>query len=776
MSKNISYYTYGSSNVELSVNDDGLFIKTPDWQLSSGIPGIILTDDATSAPRPIHPSSFEISNMQKSSFAGPGIEYTFGWNSQEGLDISWHITAHERLPIVLLGATVKNTSEQQLRLAEMGLLSSKNSYLNCQGNPYDWMLSTVGASKRSGNLAEKMLSNNEQIIRLWKGFNMPIPTPLSQRPFDTDGDWRCFKDYVTLYKDSGNIGFTVAATGSPRAWTSFRCHTGNPEQLQFEATAEMSDIILEPGQSRNAQEIALVILPYHEALPLIMRWQAATHGCRTARKTPSGWCSWYSVGPDVDAETVLKVTKTFKKEEQRIKPDFIQIDDGFQQTVGNWKCNEKFQVGWKPVISTIQQTGALPGIWLAPLAVHKNTAIFHSHPDWFQRSADGSLARQASNWGPTSYWLDPSHPEVKKFLRELLIEFKELGFKYFKIDFNTIDDKTRFYDSSKTSLEVYRELYQLYREVVGEDSYLLACAGFNRGVFGYADAVRTGPDSCSHWKAAHDCTISRCLETVGSSTHANRILFTCDPDVTYLRSTGSLSEDEWRTWHNYVGTLGGLTAISDLIDKPESHENLRMLEILMPPAPETGLSLNGGTDIKHRWLGYLSQRSWGKAAVVTGYNPADTSCSMKLGIKKTGLPESTSYLIWSFWNETVEIVNNSLIHFEEVAPHASNLVRITPIPQEVTEPFLAGSNLHISCGSAEIADFCFTTNTIQLKLTDAGARSGALFIYCSDRLTLGETVGLEARKPCPVSQNIYRLEITNRQYGEKQSINLLCSK
>ena len=51
--------------------------------------------------------------------------------------------------------------------------------------------------------------------------------------------------------------------------------------------------------------------------------------------------------------------------------------------------------------------------------------------------------------------------------------------------------------------QALRDLYRLYRDEIGEDSYLMSCTGFNRATVGLSHASRIGPDSCALWNASH---------------------------------------------------------------------------------------------------------------------------------------------------------------------------------------------------------------------------------------------------------------------------------
>ena len=88
-------------------------------------------------------------------------------------------------------------------------------------------------------------------------------------------------------------------------------------------------------------------------------------------------------------------------------------------------------------------------------------------------------------------YLDPTHPGARKFIRAMVRNARAEGFRYFKIDYNQVDHNCRYFNPKKTRFEAFRDLYTLYREEMG-DSYLLACADYERATFGLADASRTG--------------------------------------------------------------------------------------------------------------------------------------------------------------------------------------------------------------------------------------------------------------------------------------------
>ena len=112
--------------------------------------------------------------------------------------------------------------------------------------------------------------------------------------------------------------------------------------------------------------------------------------------------------------------------------------------------------------------------------------LFREHPDWFQKGMDGKVLGTADE----EQYLDPTHPGARKFIRAMIRNARAEGFRYFKIDYNQVDHNCRYFNPKKTRFEAFRDLYTLYREEMG-DSYLLACADYERATFGLADVSPT---------------------------------------------------------------------------------------------------------------------------------------------------------------------------------------------------------------------------------------------------------------------------------------------
>ena len=647
--------------------------------------------------------------------------------------------------------------------------------LVCEGDPRQWLLAPINGQLRVGHLGEILLPANHE---KWSGFEGP-----SRRHFPpeytAEGRWRIYDEVVTLYSAQGRRGLLVGPVGAPEAniRLDFKVDHG---AMRLDIISEMSDVEVDSGETRDSQEVLILAEPYRLALETLFRWWAATHGARLHRGPITGWCSWYDMLDKITGEHVEAVMESVQKMRGKLRFQEIQIDMGYERAWGDWRPNEKFPAGWPRIIEKIKRAGSIPGIWLASLAVgSKAGEVYRRHADWFQWQAGEEVISEASDGkiiakGPDERYLDPTHPGAQQFLREIIRQKRREGFEYFKIDYNEINHDCRFHNPRKTRFQAFRDLYQLYRDELG-DSYLLACSEFTRAVMGYADALRVGWDSRAFWDfkpGMPPICLLEALRCVGQSALSNGICWANDPDVTYLKPRDAISEEELRTWHGFVGLLGGAVMISEPLDKPELQAASRMYEILVPPVPDKGWSHLGGTDRDHQQFGFLARRPWGDFAVVQLYNVQDKPASRPLELSPL---ESLGkhFHVWSFWEEKYLGVGDAGSKTRLLEPHGAVVLRLTSVADNPEIPVLVGSNLHIGMGSAEIENIASRPGEIVMELNDGGAREGALFIHSRKPLKFVEAEGCSVQGVVPVGESIWKVSIASRSGKTIQRIHLM---
>ncbi|MBP3481609.1 MAG: alpha-galactosidase [Clostridia bacterium] len=178
-------------------------------------------------------------------------------------------------------------------------------------------------------------------------------------------------------------------------------------------------------------------------------------------------------------------------------PPFMVIDDGWQKNPveGPWIPNERYG-DMSGITAEFKNIGVRPGIWFRPL---HNTELETAHPDWCICHKEGKKA-----------YLDPSHPDVKEYIKKTIEDIKGWGFELIKHDYSTFDmfgdygNKLNgcitnykgwsFYDKTKTSAQITLDFYKLIREAAGE-MYIIGCNTVSHLCAGLVEINRIGNDT-----------------------------------------------------------------------------------------------------------------------------------------------------------------------------------------------------------------------------------------------------------------------------------------
>lgn len=207
---------------------------------------------------------------------------------------------------------------------------------------------------------------------------------------------------------------------------------------------------------------------------------------------------WYCNYGNNSAEKIIRAAKFTVKCAYGLKyKPFVVVDDGWQVNHtndfngGEWNsANENFK-NMKSLAEKITALGAIPGLWFRPLQSKINLA-------------DECFADKKE------FILDPSQPQTLKAVSDDIKRFYEWGFRLVKYDFVTFDifakwgfempedyfsKETHFYDKSKTTAQIIKNLYRTIRDSAPDDMYLLGCNAIGHLATGYINMQRTGDDT-----------------------------------------------------------------------------------------------------------------------------------------------------------------------------------------------------------------------------------------------------------------------------------------
>ena len=286
----------------------------------------------------------------------------------------------------------------------------------------------------------------------------------------------------------------------------------------------------------------------------------------------TGYCSWYQKGQGVQPDDIRRALRSFSGFAKPPGGHTIQLDDGYQVSPGDWSGRGAWKDGLDKLPGEIKAGGFIPGIWIAPTAIHASHPIVSQHPEWLQRNAKGEFCITFHNWkafnGMTdgkTYFLEPDHPEARQYILKTLRDLRARGWDYFKIDFAyTVSSDRVKYDPAKTTYESLRDQWKLFREGLGGDAIINSCnGGMWRYTIGQVDISRLGGDiggSMQHLRRNLAEMMLRC--------HANGVWFQADPDVFYLREEKSdFNFEQSHLLTATQGLLGTAFLTSDFADQ-----------------------------------------------------------------------------------------------------------------------------------------------------------------------------------------------------------------
>ena len=312
---------------------------------------------------------------------------------------------------------------------------------------------------------------------------------------------------------------------------------------------------------------------------------AARRGGGVPRPAPTAWCSWYHYFTDVtEADVVENIAAIADLD---LPVDVIQIDDGWQAAIGDWRALSDRFASLADLTARIRDTGRRAGIWVAPFLAGARSDLVRTHPDWLVGGA-GRPVDAGMNWDQDLYALDTTHPGAAAYLRDVFGWLREVGFDYFKIDFLYAGALDGPRAGAATGPEAYRDGLRLIRDEIGPDAYLLGCGAPILPSVGLVDAMRVSADIAPAYQP-HDGDVSQpsqlgaAMSTVGRAFQHGRF-WVNDPDCLIARPAVERREE----WAGVVDRYGGLRSCSDRIadlDDWGLQTTRRLLGAVPPPTP-----------------------------------------------------------------------------------------------------------------------------------------------------------------------------------------------
>jgi alpha-galactosidase len=313
---------------------------------------------------------------------------------------------------------------------------------------------------------------------------------------------------------------------------------------------------------------------------------------RTSLARPVAWNSWdyyFNLFTERDLDEQLEALQKANKSLPQPVTQVV-LDECWATSWGDWFENGRFPSRMKGVADKIKAAGFTPGLWLCPYLGQSST--YYGRPEICVRDKDG-ITRIGNIGGISCVRIDPTNPEGEKFLRETFKSLREAGFTCFKLDFLhylvNVPGEHRFYKNEMGRMDIVRHGLKIIREVIGEESTLIACGCQPEACIGIADCCRIGGDTSTYVS-----TTKLLTQFLAGRYWMNNRLFTSDPDFLIVRGDATACDPEYRhnpyhepesdptksrsgapwstlgeprLWATLVGMSGGIVTLSDHMGK-----------------------------------------------------------------------------------------------------------------------------------------------------------------------------------------------------------------
>jgi hypothetical protein len=128
-------------------------------------------------------------------------------------------------------------------------------------------------------------------------------------------------------------------------------------------------------------------------------------------------------------------------------------------------------------------------------------------------------------------------------------------------------------------VQYFRDVLQMIREEIGEESYWLACISPFAPFLGYADGMRVANDSGVSWGAGGTLNM---FHEMCAGHYFNDVWWQNDPDSVFLRENFlHLNEAEIQSIALFTGMMGGSINTSDWLHQLPPHR-LRLWRFIAP--------------------------------------------------------------------------------------------------------------------------------------------------------------------------------------------------
>jgi len=567
---------------------------------------------------------------------------------------------------------------------------------------------------------------------------------------------------------------------------------------EYRATCTFGDYQLQPGQELVAERLSLSL--HTDPYAALEAWADEIHRVYQpvfADLPPVSWINgaWADTtsGREGSYEAVAVANARALREKLRgfdIRYVWTSQANLKDSMPGNWLATDPVQMpsGLPGFFQQLQELGFETGLWVAPYWFYSEAeGMLEENAENLLRDADGNPICHVGPFGWKydddlpwyhlhKYYLDGTHPQSAAFLRKVFGYYRELGVRYYMLDFLGIVDNSRLHDPTKTPLQAGADMLRVIRDVAGPDTHIQTAVSSTPAYVGLIDAARVGRDfgegrplqgtPLSDWRNAnyvlHDLHYANTLalvQNVAANYFTHRKLFMNDFNLLTIDKPVPL--EHARIAVTVFGLGGGSPLMLGDDYRRIDPERLRMVKLCLPRTRDSfrpaDLFERVHPDDYCRVLTLPVRTEWDSYLLAAVFNMDNEPFSTELDFAKLGLDADAPYRVYEFWNE--EYVGT---YTQRVActipPNACRLYRLAPARPY---PWLLATDMHAQQGAVEVKTLVWDAEKMRLSgsVTRPAGERGNLFFIMPRKMRLINHEGIYQLKELLDLNVILRLPV-----------------
>lgn len=428
---------------------------------------------------------------------------------------------------------------------------------------------------------------------------------------------------------------------------------------------------------------------------------------------PAGWMTWYAVKFDACEQAVIE--NTIKQKElfadygaNTVWVDWEWYHSGFDVEEGEPNIHYfspdpvRYPNGLEAVADKIREQGFIPSLWVGPTNEQIITDFMAEH--------EHSVYANRVTWCGRYFFDLTNKAYLEEFVPKAFEQVKEWGYDALKWDCLPISLEyadlfhSKLSDPTLTSEQALKRVVQIARDTLGEDFYMLSCAGeWDRAVLfagDLFDAARIGGDIFS-W----DEFILNFLERIMRFYSFHNNMLYCDPDNLVIRPEFN-TYDQAITRTSMFSLLGlPLTLGDDLRELPQ--DRVEMIRRALPPLDIRPMDIRElGKSDEYVITNLQIAKSFEDWNVVQIANLLTEEQTLTIDFDKDLHLEEGSYLVYDYWKHQFlgKLVGNITLTLPAYGSAVFSIRKYTGKKQIVS------TSRHISQGGFDLENVWFDEN------------------------------------------------------------------